>query len=189
MNDFLTFFNQTIKNFRDTGSVAPSSKFLARKMVKSIDKSDGMVVVELGPGTGAFTSMLLSILPGDARLISVEINKDLVDKIASKFDDKRLRLVHGDAQDLRNILDELGLGCADYIVSGIPLGNLPKHIRRGIYSAIYSCLKPEGIYTQFQYFLANYLEIRRTFEVRNVAYELRNLPPAFVYTCGLRSKR
>ena len=42
-----------------TGAIAPSSRFLAARMIEDMRLSEAGVVVELGPGTGAFTRAIL----------------------------------------------------------------------------------------------------------------------------------
>ena len=53
------FLSQYITNPRSIGAVLPSSKFLADKMVESIDFKKAKYIVEYGPGTGVFTNKLL----------------------------------------------------------------------------------------------------------------------------------
>ena len=49
---------------RLVGAVAPSSRFLARKMLEGLDLKSGMRIVEFGPGTGSFTGELFHRLAG-----------------------------------------------------------------------------------------------------------------------------
>ena len=43
----------------NVGAVAPSSPYLARRMIEELDLEGADTVVELGPGTGAFTGFIL----------------------------------------------------------------------------------------------------------------------------------
>ena len=54
--DFLRGF---IKNPVGVSTVAPSSHFLARQIISNTDISSASVIVEYGPGTGAFTPEIL----------------------------------------------------------------------------------------------------------------------------------
>ena len=145
-----------------------------------------MCVVELGAGTGSVTKYLLDILPRDSKLISIEINPSLARKLAQSISDPRLELIYGDASKLRIYLKERHIEKADYIVSSLPFGSLLKKTRWAIYDEINNCLKPGGVYTQFQYLLTNLFEIKNRFVISNIGFEARNFPPAFVYTCKLR---
>ena len=56
MREQLRFAGQMLRNPRSVGAVAPSSKRLARIMVAALGNLEpGSVILELGPGTGAFT--------------------------------------------------------------------------------------------------------------------------------------
>ena len=55
----ITFLNEFIKHPKHTGAIAPSSKILAKKMVDVIDFNRAKCIVELGPGTGAFTKEII----------------------------------------------------------------------------------------------------------------------------------
>lgn len=184
-NDKFTFFKESIGNFRDTGSFVPSSIFLARRLSAPIDLRPNLKIVELGAGIGSVTKFLLKTLPIDARLISIEINPVLARRLAVSIRDPRCEIVKDDAVKLREILALRNIEKVDYVISGIPLGNLPAPTRLAIYDEIKKCLRDGGIYMQFQYLMANFVEIKRHFKVCKVAFEWRNIPPAFVYTLKL----
>ena len=52
LKEFLTRKNQV-------GAVAPSSKYLTKKMLGGLELVNADVVIELGPGTGVFTERLI----------------------------------------------------------------------------------------------------------------------------------
>ena len=81
----------------------------------------GEVVVEIGPGRGALTEVLLAAVD---RLVAVEIDRDLVALLRTRQDARRLRLIEGDILqvDLGEVLREAG-GCHLLVV-----GNLPYNI-------------------------------------------------------------
>ena len=62
-------------NFRTTGAILPSSRFLARALVKQLeDLRPPARILEVGPGSGSVTvEIARRMLPGD-RLDAVEIN-------------------------------------------------------------------------------------------------------------------
>ncbi|PRP96638.1 hypothetical protein TUN_33020 [Bacillus sp. M21] len=55
----ITFLSEFIKNPKNTGAIAPSSKILATKMVDTINFETAKCIVELGPGTGVFTKEII----------------------------------------------------------------------------------------------------------------------------------
>ncbi len=81
----------------------------------------GEVVVEIGPGRGALTEVLLAAVD---HLVAVEIDRDLVALLRAHQDARKLRLIEGDILqvDLREVLRDAG-GCRLLIV-----GNLPYNI-------------------------------------------------------------
>jgi len=182
----LAFLKEAIIDLRKTGSFVPSSSFLAKKLVAPIIMKSGICVVELGAGTGPVTKHLLDVLPKNSRLISIEINASLAKKLKEAINDKRLEIINGDASKLSKYLKERNIKKADYIVSSLPLDNLPKSKRLAIYNQIKNCIRPDGAYIQFQYLLANLSEIKKRFVISDIGFEPRNFPPAFVYTCKLK---
>ncbi len=177
------FFREAIKGFWSHGNLFPSSRFLAKTLVSRMPKKRGIVVVELGAGTGALTRQIIDALPSDGRLVSIEINPVLAKYLKDTFKDKRVTFIEGDASRLRHYFSSIGLPKADCVISGLPLGDLKRDTRRTILQEIRSILGEKGTYIQFQYLLASYFEIRRSFNAKIVAYEFRNIPPAFVYEC------
>ncbi|WCC42260.1 hypothetical protein PJJ26_12605 [Tenacibaculum finnmarkense] len=51
MSKKFNFFKEAVKNYKTSGTVAPSSKYLANKMLREIDFSKANVIIELGPET------------------------------------------------------------------------------------------------------------------------------------------
>jgi phospholipid N-methyltransferase len=82
------------------------------------------------------------------------------------------------------LLSELGKGGAekpDFIISGIPLGNLGRDKAFALIDTIRQTLGESGIYIQFQHSLLDRKKIRTRFpNVRTVSAFL-NFPPAVVY--------
>ena len=54
------------------GALFPSSRALAEMMLEGIEFKDGDIIVEYGPGTGAFTELILERLPKGARYLGIE---------------------------------------------------------------------------------------------------------------------
>jgi len=186
LNNFssgLSFVREAVKNYRKIGSVWPSSKYLARKMVASITPRERMLVVELGSGTGSFTQEILRRLPKDARVYALESNEALANTLVSAITDPRLTVSNEPASSLSESLHTLDNRRADYIISGLPLSLFSEDDRQKTLDAITHSLSPDGVYVQFQYFRANLSEIQGRFNDVRVSFELRNIPPAFVYVC------
>ena len=143
------FIREFLKHPREVQSVAPSSRFLERRIVAASRAASSRVIVELGPGTGSTTRSLLAAMPPDATLLSVEINRcfhALVDDIA----DQRLIAHRGDARELAEILAENGLSAPDAVVSGIPFSALDRDTGSRIIEAVAALLAPRGRFVAYQ---------------------------------------
>src|SRR5262245_16672290 len=70
----LRFLGAFMREPLTVGALWPSSKALARAVVDGCEFKPSATVVELGPGTGAFTKLLLDRLDARGRFIGVELN-------------------------------------------------------------------------------------------------------------------
>jgi 16S rRNA (adenine1518-N6/adenine1519-N6)-dimethyltransferase len=116
-----------------TGAHAPRKRFgqhfldspgVIAKIVAAIDPRPGDNVVEIGPGLGALTRPLLERLP---HLHVVEIDRDIVARLASEYPPERLTIHAGDVLDF------------DFAALPAPLrvvGNLPYNISTPILFAL-----------------------------------------------------
>ena len=151
MIDFLT---EAIRNFRDTGSVWPSSPILARAMTSAIAQVDGKRrILEVGPGTGPFTKAILKKLRAGDHFDMVEINqkfcrkleKDLLVPFRARHPQVGVKLHCAPIEDA-----ELG-GNYDVIVCGLPFNNFPPKLMRQIFRRMFELLKENGELVYFEY--------------------------------------
>ncbi|WP_340387534.1 hypothetical protein [Paenibacillus sp. FSL E2-0151] len=68
----LLFLQGFLRNPKRVGSVLPSSKYLAKKIVQSVRWDEVRTIAELGPGTGAITRLIRSHLPKSATVFLFE---------------------------------------------------------------------------------------------------------------------
>jgi phospholipid N-methyltransferase len=165
------------------GSVVPSSRFLIQRLSDRIDWRRARVVVEYGPGVGNVTQQLLSNLNPDGRLVLVEMNEEFVFLLRQRLRDPRVQVIHGSAANVRQILHELGIAEADYIVSGIPYSTIPPGLRRRILSESRAMTSAHGEVIVFQFMRTIESELRACFHRVEVEFEARNFPPARVWYC------
>ena len=67
-----SFLKQFWKEKKMVGAMAPSSRFLAKKMLKNIDFENARILIELGPGNGVFTEKIIEKMHPDAKLLVFE---------------------------------------------------------------------------------------------------------------------
>ena len=175
------FLRRMIQQPRLVGSIAPSSKSLAQLMLREalmVVKNSDDFVVEIGPGTGCITRVILDHGIAAERLICVEMDTALHQYMTEQFPD--VNIIQGDAVDLATILPEKR-GKIAVIVSGVPLKNLSLEKEKKIIQACCTMLRPDGKLIQFTYGVrppAAVIGLRRKF----IGFALFNLPPAFVWS-------
>ena len=128
--DAFLFFRNFFRHPRMLGSIIPSSRFLIKQLLEPIDWDKARVIVEYGPGVGGITAEILRRMRPDARLIAIEMNPEFVSFLRKTLVDERFQVVEASAADVKEIMLKFGHAKADYIISGIPLGSMPKAVYR-----------------------------------------------------------
>ncbi|MBD8524655.1 class I SAM-dependent methyltransferase [Pseudomarimonas arenosa] len=147
-----TFFRQWLKSPLSIAAISPSSRHLARQMLAELP-SQARKVIELGGGTGVFTSALLEhgIVPDE--LLVLELNEELHQHLRQRFPDARVEC--GDARELPCVAERCGFlddGPADAVLSGLGLLSMGKETQHAIMDAAFKVLRPEdGRFIQFTY--------------------------------------
>jgi phospholipid N-methyltransferase len=166
------------------GAMAPSSRFLAAKMLNHLPIKESKIIIELGPGTGVFTEKIIEKMGADTQLIVVELNDTFYEALHKKIDHKNVHLKHGSAEEISKYLKELGFEKADLIISSLPLAVFTSILRLNILNAVKKHLNQEGQFVQFQYSLQSRRAIKKIFTSVKLNFTPLNFPPAFVYTCS-----
>jgi len=183
VNKKIDFFKVAVKNLKTSGTIAPSSRFLARKMLKNIDFSTSEVLVELGPGNGAITHQILRAISPKAHLICFEVNEDFYRHL-KKINHPQLTVLKVSAEHIQEELEKLGYTKACHIISSLPLSIIPKPVSHSILENSLQTLEKNGTFIQFQYSLTYYKYLKTVFkDAISLDFEVLNLPPAFVYRC------
>lgn len=178
---YLAFFRDWVANPLRVGAIAPSGPSLAKLMATGISHATGPVL-ELGPGTGAFTQTLLDqgVSPSDLTLI--EYGSDFARCLDARF--PGVRVLWMDAARLGH--HELYRGSpVGAVVSGLPLLAMSPRKVTMILAGAFALLRPGGWFVQFTYGwtcpvprpILDRLGLKATLVGRTV----RNLPPASVY--------
>jgi phospholipid N-methyltransferase len=153
-------------------------------MIEPIPEDYDGEIVELGAGTGALTLRLAETRPA-TRILACEINpvlaRDLEARLQAAGLRRRVRVISDPAQQLLSGLSARQAKAPDFIVSGIPLGNLVNARASALVAAIHRALAPGGTYIQFQYSLLDRKKIKNKFARLRIGFVLLNIPPAFVY--------
>lgn len=186
----LKFLGAFLREPFKVGAFWPSSPDLSRKIVEGCELHQRNTVVELGPGTGAFTSLILERVRRQARFFALELSATNVRELRRRF--PRLDVYADSAEKLPVYLEMQERAKADCIISGLAWGNMLPATQNRIFDAVVSSLAPGGLFTTFAYVHAKWLPTSLRFrqrlfrhfsriEVTPIVW--RNLPPAFIYRC------
>ena len=182
--DYLHFMCAALVKMRQTGAIVPSQRFLTGKMVAPIPESYSGRIIELGAGSGALTLRLAARCPA-AQIVACEINPALARNTRHNLDQAgingRVKVISDSAEHLLSEMERREMDKVEYVLSGIPLGNLPGERALALIEAISRVIRPGGLYIQFQYSLMDRKRIRSRFKILRTAPVLLNVPPAVVY--------
>jgi phospholipid N-methyltransferase len=151
----IAFIKQSIRDFRTTGAVAPSSAFLARGIAKNLPAEihPNFRVLEVGPGTGSVTVELARRMDGRGSLDLFEISPDFCSVLRRKVSEdkafnrmrERIRIHEGDVRSHK--LQQH----YDAVVSGLPFSCFQPDEVRGFIEHFRYLLKPGGALIWFEY--------------------------------------
>lgn len=126
IKDHVVYFTEFLKEFQNTGTCFPSSKFAARALTNPLRATRApQRILELGPGTGVVTVKILEdMIPGD-RLTICEINPRFMQQLKKNLETNpdfqchknNISFFEGPAQEIPED------GCYDLIVCALPFLN------------------------------------------------------------------
>jgi len=167
----IRFLREFFRYPAQVGTVAQSTRFLAKSMAEEINSSRH--IIEFGPGTGPVTKEILNHLPASGTVTCFEVNSDFC-KTLERIGDPRLRIINDDARNCRKYVDELKC-----IVSGLPL----VLFEESVITEILDITAQAEHYIQLQYSTLLKKKIKRYFSDVKIKFVPLNVPPAFVYVC------
>ena len=185
MIDFL----KTAIRDRNVGAMTATSPVAVRSFCKVIPRDRPQVVVEYGPGNGAFTRHLVSRLHPGSTVIAIELNGQFVEQLHRRHerwervahrkdrDLAELRIVEGDACDVSDILADCGHTRCDFALSGIPFTYIPHEVRRSIVAATHAALTDTGTFLVYQYTYRMKPYLQERFADVTVDRSFANIPP------------
>jgi phospholipid N-methyltransferase len=181
---YLNFFRAGLLKQGQTGGILPSQRFLIAKMIAPVPINYRGQVVELGTGSGALTLHLATRCP-EARILACEINPTLARNCRANLTraghNGRVNVVTDSAEHLLSDMGRREMERPDFIISGIPFGNLGKEKANELLDLIRQALGEGGMFIQFQHSLLDQKKIRARFPHTRTVPALLNFPPAVVY--------
>ncbi|MCH8828672.1 MAG: methyltransferase domain-containing protein, partial [Planctomycetes bacterium] len=140
MIDQIQFFRQFRTQSKTTGSILPSSRFLARAMTGPMESRRGPLrILEVGPGTGAVTRRIVRFLKPEDRFDLVEINPSFAQRLKNRFlNDPVFERVASQSHVHACALKEFESDQSyDFILSGLPMNNFSADLVRETFDCFF----------------------------------------------------
>ncbi len=197
VKSFLVFISEIVRKPGIVGAIAPSSKYLGYVIAEYVKTpKEPINVIEVGPGTGAFTKIIADKLEAKDRLDVIEFNPEFVKVLKEKFKDYPNVAIH-----CLSITDWKPDYKYDYMVSSLPFNVFDAEFVKVILNHYENIMKPQGIISYFEYMLfpalkkqiltnekkANFLKLHEVLAEFRRKYQFgkkkvfKNFPPANVY--------
>lgn len=184
----LVFIRQFLAKPSEVASIIPSSPALVDQMLDGVSFKSMRTVVEYGPGTGAITERLLTVLPADTLYVAAEPNP--VFRQHLKEIHPKIELIPDYAQNVSaRVLSTHGE--VDLVVSGLPCSIIPLHTLEQIFTGTRDMLRNGGEFRMFIYAhtlvlpkMHKILELlSNRFSQVQTRVVWRNMPPAMTVRC------
>lgn len=213
LKDSQKFLWEFIKHPTRVGAILPSSHYLAREIVKQIPKNlkrDRTLILEIGPGTGAFTDKIvtrMNLRAGASELHLVEYDPIFCKKLREKYRSfPNIKIFQGSILD--HTLKETCGRKYDYVISGLPLNSFKSDFVQRVFAKFVELVKEGGKISYFEYLCITRLKrvflnkaakenIDNVGKIKQLFYEkhgigkgivLRNIPSARVLHHSISSK-
>ncbi|MBD3667250.1 MAG: methyltransferase domain-containing protein [Kangiella sp.] len=173
MNGFTRY---ALKNLKSTGSIAPSSRFLAKKIAKTIPPT-AKTLIELGAGDGVITRHLLATMNDEAKLTAYELSDQLL-PLLQGIKHPGFSINNHSALELTNDFEP---GSVDFLLSCLPIALFDEKMKRDLLQQIHQVLSPNGLFVQYQYLPKDRRLIMEYFPETKSKWIALNIPPSFIY--------
>lgn len=191
------FLMQFFRTPGQVGAIAPTSKWVGRKMTQGLHLDRAKLVVEYGPGNGTLTDEFVKAIGPRTRFFAIELSTEMAELFRERHPSRRVYV--GSAADIGRYAALEGFPAehsVDVVVSALPWANFPPLLCSKILAATTRALKPGGRFVTIAYTggeltrggrrLAKLLE-RHFATVEKTPPVLRNVPPAFLYRCTTKA--
>ncbi|MRX70780.1 methyltransferase domain-containing protein [Bacillus lacus] len=179
-NNRALFFYKFWTDPKQIGSITPSSRFLAKKIVDQVNWEQAETIVELGAGTGVFTKYISQNAKNGSSVLIIEQDFYMREKLKKEYPSFYFA---SNAEELTVIMDKMNLKKADAVISGLPFANFSDESRTSIMNEVKNSLQEDGAFVGFQYSFQMKEMLKAYYNSVSFKFVPLNIPPAFVYTC------
>lgn len=185
-SDRIRFLKAWLQNPLRVASVTPSSRSLAQLITSEISVDTGRVI-ELGPGTGVFTALLLERGVPQRDLTLIEQEPGFVAMLQARYPSARVLTI--DAARLgRQVMVEDKYGAT---ISGLPLLSMSPRKVMAILRSCFSVMETHAGFYQFTYGprcpVPRRILDRLGLQAVRIGWTPNNIPPAAVYRISRRT--
>lgn len=177
-----SFFKESVKNIKHTGTITRSSKFISKAMISYVDFENADFLVELGAGDGVITKHILKAMKPNTKLMVFEISEPFCNEIRAINDD-RLIVIQDSAEKLGEYLKEYGFTEIHDVISAIPFVVVPEEMGENIVGEVRKYLRKGGTMVQLHYSLLTKKLYEQFFDQVKIKFVPLNIPPAFLHVC------
>ncbi len=189
------FLNQSVRYFKEIGSVTPDSPACIKSLVSTIPFDSAEIILEYGSGSGAVTGEILKRKKPDSTLICFEKNNNFYNSLQKNIDESNVFVLNNNVFNSRNVLlNRFGLQTesVDCIISTLPWSSLK--FEDLLRNEVLPLLKEDGIFIQYMHTLSILKGmilrpiLKKYFISIDLEFVFFNIPPALVYTCRVRTQ-
>ena len=156
-------------------------------MARQVDTAGEDIVLELGAGTGAVTRAIQEGGVKPRNLLIVERDPTLCRLLSKRFPE--VRVLHGDATNLCELLAMHGIERVEAVASSLPLLVMPDRVQRSILRQSFRLMGKHGVFLQYTYGHRAPIDDVRLRQLGLVARfsgrVWRNLPPATIWNFSM----
>lgn len=174
----LCFLETFIKNPLCNASITPSSSYLAKWMIKDIDFSKKLNILELWAGTWPMTEEIVKVKTKDSNYIIIDLEKKYVDILNKKYWNKA-KIVEWNALDFQEICKKNWMEKIDLIISSLPF--ISKDVNEIFVKKIKEQISKWTTFRMFTYAPYFMKKHYKELPLKKKEFILLNVPPAWVY--------
>lgn len=183
------FFRAWLRNPLRVAAVAPSGRALASLITSEISHETGPVI-ELGPGTGAFTGALIKRGVAQEDLALIEFSPEFTAALRLRYPGAHVFHMDATLIETAHLFSGKPAGAT---VSGLPLLSMPPRKVQAILAGAFQKMQATAAFYQFTYGprcpVPRKLLEPLGLEAHRIGGTFANLPPAAVYRIRKRLKR
>jgi phospholipid N-methyltransferase len=130
---------KNVADIRHIGSIFSSSSFLSDRILEYADIENKSSIVEIGPGSGAFTKHILPTLHPTQTFFAIEKDMHLQQQLMKTLPD--LQVYNGCASDIEIYMRDIGISSVDCIISSLPRALFENTLQNKLLSSLYDALE------------------------------------------------